>query len=231
MKRHCFTVLHGLSKHAFSPGCFNNDCSWFWKSMVCAGLVLIYFHHEYDASGSRSVLSFTASQVAAPRRMRAKSTRRTFSTYFLWPRDICTSAFWGGSPWVHKHKHSHASFPGPSCCFPLSPDPRADPSLFLHHFRIMMLSVLRHTKTPVKFWFLKNYLSPSFKVLPLSFCYSCLEKNGSFRALFRLSKGMIWGLFPFCNILSVLWPFYACNIMSGTHKRTSIIFVLLGWIV
>uniref|UniRef100_A0A3Q2R1V2 UDP-glucose glycoprotein glucosyltransferase 2 n=1 Tax=Fundulus heteroclitus TaxID=8078 RepID=A0A3Q2R1V2_FUNHE len=30
-------------------------------------------------------------------------------------------------------------------------------------FRIMMLSVLRHTHTPVKFWFLKNYLSPSFK--------------------------------------------------------------------
>ncbi|KAG7252867.1 hypothetical protein CRUP_037483, partial [Coryphaenoides rupestris] len=29
--------------------------------------------------------------------------------------------------------------------------------------RIMMLSVLRHTETPVKFWFLKNYLSPSFK--------------------------------------------------------------------
>lgn len=38
--------------------------------------------------------------------------------------------------------------------------------LFLHvaFFRIMMLSVLRHTKTPIKFWFLKNYLSPSFKV-------------------------------------------------------------------
>lgn len=39
--------------------------------------------------------------------------------------------------------------------------------MFLLHvafFRIMMLSVLRHTKTPVKFWFLKNYLSPSFKV-------------------------------------------------------------------
>uniref|UniRef100_A0A3Q2Y4X5 UDP-glucose ceramide glucosyltransferase-like 1 n=1 Tax=Hippocampus comes TaxID=109280 RepID=A0A3Q2Y4X5_HIPCM len=30
-------------------------------------------------------------------------------------------------------------------------------------FLIMMLSLLRHTKTPVKFWFLKNYLSPSFK--------------------------------------------------------------------
>lgn len=29
--------------------------------------------------------------------------------------------------------------------------------------RIMMLSVLKNTKTPVKFWFLKNYLSPTFK--------------------------------------------------------------------
>lgn len=27
----------------------------------------------------------------------------------------------------------------------------------------MMLSVIKHTKSPVKFWFLKNYLSPSFK--------------------------------------------------------------------
>lgn len=39
------------------------------------------------------------------------------------------------------------------------------------YFRIMMLSLLRHTKTPVKFWFLKNYLSPSFKVpLRPTFC-------------------------------------------------------------
>ena len=30
--------------------------------------------------------------------------------------------------------------------------------------RIMMLSVLQNTKSPVKFWFLKNYLSPNFKV-------------------------------------------------------------------
>ncbi|XP_078310602.1 UDP-glucose:glycoprotein glucosyltransferase 1-like [Crassostrea virginica] len=29
--------------------------------------------------------------------------------------------------------------------------------------RIMMLSVLKHTESKVKFWFLKNYLSPSFK--------------------------------------------------------------------
>ncbi|XP_064455820.1 UDP-glucose:glycoprotein glucosyltransferase 1-like isoform X2 [Ornithodoros turicata] len=39
--------------------------------------------------------------------------------------------------------------------------------LYERLLRIMMLSVLKHTKTPVKFWFLKNYLSPTFKdVLP-----------------------------------------------------------------
>ena len=35
--------------------------------------------------------------------------------------------------------------------------------LYERLLRIMMLSVIKHTKTPVKFWFLKNYLSPSFK--------------------------------------------------------------------
>ncbi|KAA0715726.1 UDP-glucose:glycoprotein glucosyltransferase 2 [Triplophysa tibetana] len=35
--------------------------------------------------------------------------------------------------------------------------------LYERFLRIMMLSVLQHTTTPVKFWFLKNYLSPSFK--------------------------------------------------------------------
>ncbi|XP_067890497.1 UDP-glucose:glycoprotein glucosyltransferase 1 [Heterodontus francisci] len=35
--------------------------------------------------------------------------------------------------------------------------------LYERFLRIMMLSVLKHTKSPVKFWFLKNYLSPTFK--------------------------------------------------------------------
>ncbi|XP_043348523.1 UDP-glucose:glycoprotein glucosyltransferase 1 isoform X5 [Dermochelys coriacea] len=35
--------------------------------------------------------------------------------------------------------------------------------LYERFLRIMMLSVLKHTNTPVKFWFLKNYLSPTFK--------------------------------------------------------------------
>lgn len=35
--------------------------------------------------------------------------------------------------------------------------------LYERFLRIMMLSVLKQTKTPVKFWFLKNYLSPTVK--------------------------------------------------------------------
>ncbi|KAM5179815.1 UDP-glucose:glycoprotein glucosyltransferase 2 isoform 5-T5 [Mantella aurantiaca] len=37
--------------------------------------------------------------------------------------------------------------------------------LYERFLRIMMLSVLRHTKTPIKFWFLKNYLSPRFTIV------------------------------------------------------------------
>ena len=36
--------------------------------------------------------------------------------------------------------------------------------------RIMILSVLKHTKRRVKFWFIKNYLSPLFKVQGLAGC-------------------------------------------------------------
>lgn len=34
--------------------------------------------------------------------------------------------------------------------------------LYERLLRIMMLSTLKHTKSPLKFWFLKNYLSPQF---------------------------------------------------------------------
>lgn len=35
--------------------------------------------------------------------------------------------------------------------------------LYERFLRIMMVSVLKQTKSPVKFWFLKNYLSPQIK--------------------------------------------------------------------
>lgn len=50
----------------------------------------------------------------------------------------------------------------------------------------MMLSVLKHTETPVKFWFLKNYLSPTVKVCckKISFLFYIL-KNFSYIYLFN----------------------------------------------
>ncbi|KAL4624741.1 UDP-glucose:glycoprotein glucosyltransferase 1 isoform X2 [Arapaima gigas] len=51
--------------------------------------------------------------------------------------------------------------------------------LYERFLRIMMLSVLKHTKTPVKFWFLKNYLSPTFKAsLRLEFIPYMAEEYG-----------------------------------------------------
>jgi UDP-glucose:glycoprotein glucosyltransferase len=35
--------------------------------------------------------------------------------------------------------------------------------LYERFLKIMMLTVLKNTKSPVKFWFLENYLSPKFK--------------------------------------------------------------------
>lgn len=39
--------------------------------------------------------------------------------------------------------------------------------------KIMILSVLKNTHRPVKFWFIKNYLSPQFKVCSNSHNFIC----------------------------------------------------------
>lgn len=39
--------------------------------------------------------------------------------------------------------------------------------LYERLMRIMILSIVQQTKSPVKFWLLKNYLSPEFKVCDL----------------------------------------------------------------
>jgi len=38
--------------------------------------------------------------------------------------------------------------------------------LYERFIYIMIQSVLKHTKSTVKFWFIENFLSPSFKVIP-----------------------------------------------------------------
>ncbi|VDK76301.1 unnamed protein product [Anisakis simplex] len=48
--------------------------------------------------------------------------------------------------------------------------------LYERFIRIMMLSVMKHTKHPVKFWLLKNYLSPHFKVSSFIYLYHCYSR-------------------------------------------------------
>jgi len=77
------------------------------------------------------------------------------------------SSVWSGSPKEdskevgidnHGHKLTRTTESNRINIFSL-----ASGHLYERLLRIMMLSVLKHTSTPVKFWFLKNYLSPTFK--------------------------------------------------------------------
>ena len=53
------------------------------------------------------------------------------------------------------------------------------PSNYVQRFAsIMMLSVLKHTDSTVKFWFIENFLSPSFLVsLPTSTTYAVMRRG------------------------------------------------------
>ena len=70
------------------------------------------------------------------------------STFSPWLLVICTRDLWGKQ----------------SRIFPWSFLLANEWELMVEMFRLMMLSVMKHTKSPVKFWLLKNYLSPQFKV-------------------------------------------------------------------
>lgn len=59
--------------------------------------------------------------------------------------------------------------------------------------KIMILSVLKNTHRPVKFWFIKNYLSPPFKVKHFFFFYIGNSKQNLTRLL---------------DIIELLWSSY-----------------------
>ncbi|XP_032533122.1 UDP-glucose:glycoprotein glucosyltransferase 2 isoform X3 [Chiroxiphia lanceolata] len=100
--------------------------------------------------------------------------------------------------------------------------------LYERFLRIMMLSVLRHTKTPVKFWFLKNYLSPTFKdVIPhmakkYGFSYELVQYKWP-RWLYQQTEKqrIIWGykiLF-----LDVLFPLAVDKIIFVDADQTLVL--------
>ena len=62
--------------------------------------------------------------------------------------------------------------------------------LYERLMRIMMLTVLRNTKAKVKFWFLKNYLSPQFTVIKIIFFK--MKKKTIFLNFFFFSKSDLY---------------------------------------
>lgn len=61
-------------------------------------------------------------------------------------------------------------------------------SLYQRFASIMILSVLRNTKRTVKFWFIENFLSPSFLVYRLVPYYPVALLNVLFRNSFLTSR-------------------------------------------
>lgn len=118
-----------------------------------------------------------------------------------------------------------SAFSGESLSFGAACDARLSARLtgvifpFFLFFRIMMVSVLRHTRTPVKFWFLKNYLSPSFKVCVL--CHLALDLIIK-AALFTLSvvrrPSLTWQR---STASSMSWCSISGHVGSTSKRRNS----------
>ncbi|KAG8224867.1 hypothetical protein J437_LFUL006461 [Ladona fulva] len=94
--------------------------------------------------------------------------------------------------------------------------------LYERFLRIMMLSVVKHTKTPVKFWFLKNYLSPTFKVV-----------RADMKELYDLDLGGApYGYTPFCDSRKEMDGFrfwnqgYWKNHLQGRSYHISALYVV-----
>ena len=87
---------------------------------------------------------------------------------------IGENSIWGNLWSGHSSKDTPSTTSSNSITDDVSDDDRIDifslatGHLYERLLRIMMVSVLKNTKSRVKFWFLKNYLSPTFKeFLPL----------------------------------------------------------------
>lgn len=150
-----------FSEELLSDGTQEND-SGFWESLtryLSLSIQLHPLHHcllfhtylisaGFDGVYSLPVFLSPEGLQEVWRRRRVNRRRMMSSTYSLWPLDTSTNVSSG----------TCACVVFPNVFVVVIPQ-------FVLSLRIMMLSVLKNTKTPVKFWFLKNYLSPAFKVV------------------------------------------------------------------
>ncbi|XP_074311136.1 UDP-glucose:glycoprotein glucosyltransferase-like [Silene latifolia] len=87
----------------------------------------------------------------------------------IWNRNLLkwASGLIGGSQHVKRNESPIVESKNGRHGKPINIFSVASGHLYERFLKIMMLSVLKHTHRPVKFWFIKNYLSPQFKdVIP-----------------------------------------------------------------
>lgn len=132
-------------------------------------------HHSAEAGGTRVIISSLRSHV-----LKVRVTKRPgqagadlladeadeASNGGLW-NSITSSFGGGGGAGGGANEDGSAAGGEAQSVETINIFSVASGHLYERLLRIMMLSLLKHTKTPVKFWFLKNYLSPQFiDVLP-----------------------------------------------------------------
>ena len=91
---------------------------------------------------------------------------------------------------------------------------------FIGIFRIMMLTVMKNTKSPVKFWFLKNYLSPTFQVQMLTY----FHKNPSILVQSsEMPKVLIFAHTPYYDVILVFIHELAvrARLVRALHRNRS----------
>lgn len=89
--------------------------------------------------------------------------------------------------------------------------------LYERFLKIMMLSVIKHTKSPVKFWFLKNYLSPTLKVSDYVHEVELLNKlNDIFQQIF-LHFRIFYHIWQRNMVLNMNW--YNTNGLAGSISK------------
>ncbi|KAL9229315.1 hypothetical protein vseg_004797 [Gypsophila vaccaria] len=87
----------------------------------------------------------------------------------IWNKNILkwASGLIGGSQHAQRRESSVPESKNGRHGKPINIFSVASGHLYERFLKIMILSVLKHTQRPVKFWFIKNYLSPQFKdVIP-----------------------------------------------------------------
>lgn len=108
----------------------------------------------HSPEGTRVIISSFRSHVIKLRVTKKKGKERAD---LLADDDDANTGIWNSITSSFSGSNSDSNEPETINIFSV-----ASGHLYERLLRIMMLSLMKHTKSPVKFWFLKNFLSPQF---------------------------------------------------------------------